>query len=224
MISVDQFITLLQCSMPVIVIIVVAIYMIRHRKDKNSDVDTMPCQLFGMRSPTLEEAEKIKKQVLPRISKSLIVLSLVMIPMTVIIAGAAISIYDTEGLGIVVILGSVGGAVLMMYIGMVSMPIYQIWSLQHRLYTVTDCYFDDIQTYIRYTPRGMPVKIYHAVVRDEIGLSWELDLPKDLQRSLVGDKCMVIIYASEEKVNKARSKGKSLYRRALYVPEDQHGY
>ena len=221
--SVDTFITLLQCSFPFIVIIGVAIYVITNFKKNKDRVDyeTTPPQFFGMRSPTNEEADGIKAQILPRTRKKVFVISAVFIPLIVIISGAAYSITETETIGTAVIMGTVALGVLLMYIGIVSMPLYEMISLHKKLYCVGDCYFADVQQVIRVNYKGIPCTVYHAVIMDQIGTTWETDLPKDLHLAQTGMRCLVIIYASERKVNKKPTNGKSLYRRALYVPKDE---
>ena len=221
--SVETFTTLLQCSFPLIVIIGVAIYVISNSKKNKDRVDyeTTPPTFFGMRAPTDEEAKEIRAEVLPRVRKNVLVMSLVFIPLIVIISGAAYSITETESIGIAVIMGTVASGVLLMYIGIVSMPLYEIISLYNKLYSVGDCYFADVQQVIRVNHRGIPCTIYHAVIKDQIGTTWETDLPKDLRLAQTGMRCLVIIYASERKVNKKPTNGKSLYRIALYVPKDE---
>ena len=79
--NVETINTLLYCSFPVVVIVTVVIYVIVNR-NKNRPVDTTPPQFYGMRSPTLEEAAEIKRQLAPRTSKPIVVLSLVMLPVS----------------------------------------------------------------------------------------------------------------------------------------------
>ena len=55
----------------------------------------------------------------------------------------------------------------------------------------------------------------------QIDLAWETDLPKYLYGVRQGSKCLVIIYDEEEKINKARSDGRSIYSRDIYVPSDE---
>lgn len=74
--TVETLTNLLYCSFPVMVIVTVVIYVIVN-KNKDKPVDTTPPQFYGMRSPTLEEAAEIKRQLAPRTSKPIVVLSLV---------------------------------------------------------------------------------------------------------------------------------------------------
>ena len=218
--TVETLTNLLYCSFPVVVIVTVVIYVIVN-KNKNRPVDTTPPQFYGMRSPTLEEAAEIKRQLAPRTSKPIVVLSLVMLPIAVCAGGAAISMYGEEDLGVVIIIGSVAAGVLLMYIGMVSMPLYRIISLHTKSYSVGECYFADVRHLIRVNHRGIPCDVYHAVIKDAIGTTWEADLPKELRFVQVGARCLVVIYASEKKVNRSPTNGKSLYRRDIFVPRDE---
>ena len=129
--TVETLTNLLYCSFPVMVIVTVVIYVIVN-KNKDKPVDTTPPQFYGMRSPTLEEAAEIKRQLAPRTSKPIVVLSLVMLPLAVCAGGAAISMRGKEDLGVVIIMGSVAAGVLLMYIGMVSMPQSSYKTLQCR--------------------------------------------------------------------------------------------
>lgn len=218
--TVETLTNLLYCSFPVVVIVTVVIYVIVN-KNKDKPVDTTPPQFYGMRSPTLEEAAEIKAEVAPRNGKVVLVLSLVMLPLAVCAGGAAISIYGEEDLGVVIIMGSVAAGVLLMYIGMVSMPLYRIISLHTRRYSVGECYFADVRHLIRVNHRGIPCDVYHAVIKDAIGTTWEADLPKNYSYVQVGARCLVVIYASEKKVNRSPTNGKSLYRRDIFVPRDE---
>ena len=222
----DDLIKLVYCSFPVVVIVTVVIYVIVHsNKNKNRPVDTTPLQFYGMRSPTHEEAEMIKKQLAPRNSKVSILFSLIMLPLAAIIGCSAYSLYGQEDLPIVIIMGFVAVAVLLMYIGIISMPLYQIISLNRRLYSVGECYFADVKHYVRVNHKGMPCDVYHAVIKDQAGQVWETDLPKELRFVEVGTRCLVVIYNSEKKVNRSPSSGKSLYRRDIFVyPEDLMRY
>ena len=222
MISADLLIKLLKCSFPVVVIVAVGIYIAANaKKNKNGDIDTTPPPMFGMRSPTDEEAAQIKKQNRPRILKTLIVISLIFLPLVVILCGVTVSLYESEDPATVIVMGFVALSVLLMYIVFISMPIYEMWSLYRKLYSVSDCYFADIRSYIRVNHKGIPSTVYHAVIKDQMGLTWETDLPKKLWGASVGSRCLVIIYASEEKVNRSRKSGRSLYRRTIYVPLEE---
>ena len=221
MITVDELIVLIRYSFPIVVIVAVGIWVIaRLRKEKKNNFDTVPAQFFGMRPPTDDEAEKIKKQICPRILKPVAVLSLVFLPLVVIIGGAAASMYEEADITVVYIMGSVAGAVLLMYLALLSMHLIEIRDVVTKHFTVCDCYFSDVQQQWRVTPRGMPVKVYHATISDQIGLKRELDLPKDLQFVRVGTPCLLVVYDEEWKVNKNRPNEKSLLRRGLYVPHD----
>ena len=59
-------------------------------------------------------------------------------------------------------------------------------SLNKKLYSVSDCYFADIRSYIRVNHKGIPNMITHAVIKDQIGSCWERDLTKDLLNVKVG--------------------------------------
>jgi hypothetical protein len=218
--NVETINTLLYCSFPVVVIVTVVIYVIVN-KNKDKPVDTTPPQFYGMRSPTLEEAAEIKAEVAPRNGKVVLVLSLVMLPLAVCAGGAAISMYGEEDLGVVIIMGSVAAGVLLMYIGFISLPLHRIISLLTKSYSVGECYFDDVKHLIRVNHRGIPCDVYHAVIKDAIGTTWEADLPKELRFVQVGARCLVVIYASEKKVNRSPTNGKSLYRRDIFVPRDE---
>lgn len=221
MITVDQLIVLLRCSFPIVVIVAVGIWVIvRLRKEKKNSFDTIPSQFFGMRPPTDDEAEKIKKQIAPRILKSVAVLSLVFLPLAGIIGGVAATIYEKEGVGVTVIMGSVAGAVLLMYLAFTFMYLVEVRDVVGKHFTVCDCHFSDVQQIWRINPKGVPVKIYHATIMDQIGQKWELDLPKDLHFVIAGTPCLLVVYDEEYKINRNRYNEKSLLRRGLYVPRD----
>ena len=60
-----------------------------------------------------------------------------------------------------------------------------------------------------------------AVIKDQIGTCRESDLTKDLFNVTVGTSCLVIIFDTEDKINRSRRNGRPLYRRAIYVPRDE---
>lgn len=217
MISADLLRIIIKCSYPVFVITVIIILTVKMRKNEKNNIYVPPAKLYGMRPPTDEEAERIKAQIMPRARRLLIVTSLIFIPLVVIISGAAVSGFEKDKLSGIV-MACVALSILAMYLALLSMPLSEIRSLRKRLYSVSDCYIADIMTYIRRNKHGSS-RIYHAVIKDQDGSEWETDLPKDLIRVSAGTKCLVIIYDSEEKVNRSRKSGKTLYRRALYVPE-----
>lgn len=222
MISADTLARLLRYSFPIVIILTVCIVCIVSAvKNKKNGVDTTPRQPCGLRPPTDEEARGIKEQVLPRVRKMIIVTSLIFIPVTVIIFGTAISMYGKKEFSLIMVMGIMGLAFALMYIGILSLPLSELRALLKRLYSVSDCYFADVQVQWRVNPKGIPVKIYHAVIRDQLDLSWETDLTKDLQYAEVGMRCLVVIYDDEAKVNRNRANGTSLYRRTIYVPRDQ---
>ena len=222
MISVDLLTKLIWCSFPIIVIVTTAVYIfVKLGKEKKYTTDNTPPMLYCRRYPTEEEIERIKEMLLPKQYKAAVIISLVFLPVVVIIAGAAISIYETEGLMVSVIMGFVALAFFAMYIGIILPALTRIRSVKNRLYTVCDCYFAHLHTYWRTNYKGVPVKICHAVIRDQIDLAWETDLPKYLHGVRQGSKCLVIIYDEEEKINKARSDGRSIYSRDIYVPSDE---
>ncbi len=222
MISADLLTKIILGSFPVIVIVTVAVYVfVKLGKEKKHTTDNTPPMLYGRRYPTEAEAGNIKAYLLPKHIKAAVIISLIFLPVDVIIAGVAISIYDTEGLMVSIIMGFVALAFFVLYIGIILPTITRIRSLKNRFYTVCDCYVANIHTYWRTTHRGVPVKIRHAVIRDQIDLAWETDLPKYLHWIREGSKCLVIIYDEEEKINKARSDGRSIYTRDIYVPDDE---
>ena len=222
MISADSLARLLKYSFPVVIIFTVCIVCIVSAiKNRKNGVDTTPRQPCGLRPPTDEEARGIKAQVLPRIRKLIIVTSLIFIPFIVIIFGAAISLYGKKEFSFIMVMGIMGLAVALMYIGILSLPLNELRALRKKLYSVSDCYFAEVYSYWRVNPKGIPVKIYHAVIRDQLDLSWETDLSKDLLNVETGMKCLVVVYDDEAKVNRNRATGTGLYRRTIYVPRDQ---
>ncbi len=219
---VDTLIKLLYFSFPVIVIVTVIFFVvIKISKEKSISFDFAVDKLYGMRSPTDEEAESIRVQVAPRLRKTLVVMSLVLIPLAICPGGAAIAAYSTEGIGPSLAMGFLAITFLSLYAALISVPLSDILSLRKKRYLVSDCYFADIRPYMRYSYRGIPSRAYRAYIRDQAGTCWETDLPKDLIRATVGTSCLVIIYDSEDKVNRSRRSGKPVYRRAVYVPRDE---
>lgn len=225
MISADLLIKLLKCSFPVAVIVVVgffvAVKLIKEKRNNADNVLTDPGLPFGMRAPTEEEAVQIKAQITPGIRRKIIVTSLVFIPLSVMPGGAAVSIYGSEDILTVMIMGFLALSILLMYIALLSLPLSELRSLNKRLYSVSDCYFADVREEIRVSHKGIPAQVCHAVIRDQIDVSYEIDLPKELRKARTGTSCLVIVYDSEEKVNRSRTNGRYLYRRAVYVPFDE---
>ena len=228
MISADLLIKLLKCSFPVVVIVVAAIYaavkISREKRNSDSNVFTDPGRPYGMRPPTEEEAVQIKKQLAPRARRKLIVISCVFIPLAVMPGGAAVSMYGSEDFATVMVIGFIALSMLLMYIVFMSLPLSEMRSLSKRLYSVSDCYFADVREEIRYNHKGIPAQVYHAVIRDQIDVSYEIDLPKDLRRATAGTSCLVIVYDSEEKVNRSRTGGRYIYRRDVFVPSGELNY
>lgn len=222
MITVDSLIKLLYCSFPVVVIVAVIIYVaVKISKEKSISFDNAPDKLFGMRSPTDEEAKSIKARLVPGLIKQVILFSLILLPLAVCPGGAAFYIYSSKGIGPAIAMGFISLAIVLLYAGLISLPLSKILSLNKKRYSVSDCYFANIRSYIRVNHKGIPNMITHAVIKDQIGSCWESDLTKDLFNVTVGTSCLVIIFDDEDKVNRSRRNGKPLYRRAIYVPRDE---
>ena len=204
----------------IIVVGMTAYYVISKLiKERRNSVDMTPPKLAGMRSPTHKEAEAIKAQVKPRVVRLIIVQSLILLPLATITALSAASMYETNQLA-TFIMGFVSGALAIMYICTLTVPLSEIRSLNNRLYSVSDCRIKEISLVKRYRPRNVPAIVRHAFIADHEGSIWECDLTKDMYGLSEGTKCLVVIYDSEDKINRHNTTGKVIYRRALYVPID----
>ena len=204
----------------VIVVGMTAYYVISKLiKERRNSVDMTPPKLAGMRSPTHKEAEAIKAQVKPRIVKLIIAQSLLLLPLTVIAALSAAAMYESNKLAALMI-GFVSGALAIMYICALTVPLSEIRSLNNRLYSVSDCRIKEITLVKRYRPRNVSAIVRHAFIADQEGSVCEFDLTKEMDGLSEGAKCLVVIYDSEAKVNRHNTTGRVIYRRALYVPLD----
>lgn len=204
----------------VIVVGMTAYYVISKLiKERRNSVDMTPPKLAGMRSPTHKEAEAIKAQVKPRIVKLIIAQSLLLLPLTVISALSAAAMYESNKLAALMI-GFVSGALAIMYICALTVPLSEIRSLDNRLYSVSDCRIKEITLVKRYRPRNVSAIVRHAFIADQEGSVCEFDLTKEMDGLSEGSKCLVVIYDSEAKVNRHNTTGRVIYRRALYVPLD----
>lgn len=204
----------------VIVVGMTAFYIISKLiKERRNSVDMTPPKLAGMRSPTHKEAEAIKAQVKPRVVRLIIVQSLILLPLATITALSAASMYETNLLA-TFIMGFVSGALAIMYICTLTAPLSEIRSLNNRLYSVSDCRIKEITLVKRYRPRNVPAIVRHAFIADQEGSIWECDLTKEMYGLSEGTKCLVVIYDSEDKVNRHNTTGRVKYKRALYVPFD----
>lgn len=222
MITVDSLIKLLYCSFPVFVIfLVIFLVIVKISKEKSISFDYTPDKLYGMRSPTDEEAVNIKAQIFPRLLKPVIVISLILLPLAAMPTVTAFYLISSNGIAPAVVMGFIALSLVFIYIGVISQPLSDILSLYKKRYSVSECYFSDVRSFIRVNYRGIPCRITHAVIKDQIGSCWESDLTKDLFNVTVGTSCLVIIFDAEDKVNRARHTGKPLYRRAIYVPRDE---
>ena len=204
----------------VIVVGMTAYYVISKLiKERRNSVDMTPPKLAGMRSPTHKEAEAIKAQVKPRVVKLIIAQSLLLLPLTVISALSAAAMYESNKLAALII-GFVSGALAIMYICALTVPLSEIRSLNNRLYSVSDCRIKEITLVKRYRPRNVTAIVRHAFIADQEGSVCEFDLTKEMDGLSEGAKCLVVIYDSEAKVNRHNTTGRVIYRRALYVPLD----
>jgi len=204
----------------VIVVGMTAYYVISKLiKERRNSVDMTPPKLAGMRSPTHKEAEAIKAQVKPRVVKLIVAQSLLLLPLTVISALSAAAMYESNKLAALMI-GFVSGALAIMYICALTVPLSEIRSLNNRLYSVSDCRIKEITLVKRYRPRNVSAIVRHAFIADQEGSVCEFDLTKEMDGLSEGAKCLVVIYDSEAKVNRHNTTGRVIYRRALYVPLD----
>ena len=220
MISTDQMTRMMFILFIVIVVGMTAFYVISKLiKEKRNSVDMTPPKLAGMRSPTHKEAEAIKAQVKPRVVRLIIVQSLLLLPLAVIAALSAAAMYESNKLA-ALILGFVSGALAIMYICILTVPLSEIRSLNNRLYSVSDCHIKEITLVKRYRPRNVPAIVHHAFIADQEGSVCEFDLTKEMYGLSEGAKCLVVIYDSEAKVNRHNTTGRVRYKRALYVPFD----
>lgn len=216
----DQVTRMMIILFIIIVVGMTAYYVISKLiKERRNSVDMTPPKLSGMRSPTHKEAEAIKAQVKPRAVKNIIVQSLILLPLATITALSAASMYETNQLA-TFIMGFVAGALAIMYICFLTVPLTEIRCLNNRLYTVSDCRIKEITLVKRYRPRNVPAIVHHAFIADHEGSIWECDLTKDMYGLSEGTKCLVVIYDSEDKINRHNTTGKVIYRRSLYVPID----
>lgn len=222
MTTADSLIKFIWYSFPVVIIVAAVLYaVVKIRKEKNNSIDMAVPRMSGMRCPTDEEAESIKAQVSPRSGRTVMILCLVFLPLIVITAGAALSLYEDKGLPFLMVMGSVSLALVLMLAGMLSVPLSEIRSLNRRLYSVCDCTVTDVSTYWRHHGRGLPSKIRHAVISDGMGSTWETDLTRDHYGVIEGTRCLLVIFDSEEKINRMNTTGRVIYRRALYVKRDE---
>ena len=204
----------------IIVVGMTAYYVISKLiKERKNSVDMTPPKLAGMRSPTHKEAEAIKAQVKPRIVKLIIAQSLFLLPLATITALSAASMYETNQL-VAFFMSFVAGALAIMYICSLTVPLTDIRCLNNRLYTVSDCRIKEITLVKRSRPRNVPAILRHAFIADQEGSVCEFDLTKEMYGLSEGAKCLVVIYDSEAKVNRHNTTGRVIYRRALYVPID----
>ncbi len=196
----------------IIFVIIISVATKKYRESIPADL------LSGLRPPSEDEAERIMMQVKPRVVRKAIASGAVVLPLAVIIAGAAISGISRGERMLGIVLCCVSGAVFLLGIGLISQPLSELRELKNKIYSVCDCTIAEIHTYTRFIRRSfIPVTIYHAVIKDMNGYIWESDLPKDIQNVRVGTSCLVVIYAAEDKVNRNRKEGQYLYRRAIYV-------
>ncbi len=220
MISSDQMTRMMIILFIIIVVGMTAYYVISKLiKERRNSVDMTPPKLAGMRSPTHKEAEAIKAQVKPRVVKLIVAQSLLLLPLTVISALSAAAMYESNKLAALMI-GFVSGALAIMYICALTVPLSEIRSLNNRLYSVSDCRIKEITLVKRYRPRNVAAIVRHAFIADQEGSVCEFDLTKEMDGLSEGAKCLVVIYDSEAKVNRHNTTGRVIYRRALYVPLD----
>ena len=216
----DQVTRMMIILFIIIVVGMTAYYVISKLiKERRNSVDMTPPKLAGMRSPTHKEAEAIKAQVKPRIVKLIIAQSLLLLPLATIAALSAASMYETNQFA-TFIMSFVAGALAIMYICALTVPLSEIRSLNNRLYSVSDCRIKEITLVKHYRPRNVPAIVRHAFIADQEGSVCEFGLTKEMYGLSEGAKCLVVIYDSEAKVNRHNTTGKVIYRRALYVPID----
>ena len=217
MISADLLIKILKACFPLTFIIAICIAIGVSSKKNKRIIASDP--LSGMRMPTDEEADLIRKQVSPRVIRQIIAGSIFFVPVTVIIAGVVYTNYIKGDNFSTWVMGFLCMAVLLMYIGLMSQPLSDIRALRNKLYKVSDCHIADINIYTRYARKShIPVEIHHATIKDAKGYLWETDLPKDLYHINESTKCLVIIFDDEEKINRSRKNGHYIFRRQVYVP------
>ena len=220
MISSDQMTRMMFILFVVIVVGMTAFYVISKLiKEKRNSVDMTPPKLAGMRSPTHKEAEAIKAQVMPRVVKLIIAQSLLLLPLAIIAALSAAAMYESNKLA-TLIFGFVSGALAIMYICALTVPLSEIRSLNNRLYSVSDCRIKEITLVKRYRPRNVAATVRHAFIADQEGSICEFGLTKEMYGLSEGAKCLVVIYDSEAKANRHNTTGRVIYKRALYIPRD----
>ena len=205
---------LLKALLPITIIIIVIVLTKRSIKKEVREISAAP--FAGMRDPTDEEANIIKYQVIPREKKKATMLTLIFLPLAVIITGAFITNYQPGNLFATIAGSCLVFGIWSMFIGMVSSSLQTISDLKKKRYQITDCTITEIN--IRPTGKHR-VDTYFATVKDCKDNVWETPLPKDLLSVSEGTRCLLLIYDSEEKINRNRKNGIPVFRREVIVPD-----
>ena len=213
MTNIEFVLRLLKACLPITVIIIVIVLINKSVKKEVREISAAP--FAGMRDPSDEEANLIKHQVTPRERKKATMLTLIFLPISIIVTGAFIANYQPGNLAATIAGSCLVFGVWSMFIGLTSAPLQTISDLKKRRYQICDCTITDID--IR--PSGKHrVDTYFATVKDSKDNVWETSLPKDLLYVTEGTRCLLLIYDSEEKINRNRKNGMPVFRREVIVP------
>lgn len=176
-------------------------------------------KLFGMRAPTEDEAELIRRQVTPRNRRKIIVSCMIFVPVCVIATGVYLTQVDFSTLWKPIGFGFFVFGVYALFFGFLSAPLSDQHSLKKRHYAVCDCTIKEIRSYYRHTRTSFSRKeFFQIVVQDDKGYVWVGAMPKDLEDVSEGTRCLLIIYDSEDKINAGRKNGMPVFRREIVVP------
>ena len=105
-----------------------------------------------------------------------------------------------------------------MLFGLLSAPLSDMHALRKKLYTVSDCRITEIRISYSYRSRSWkPVELRQAITKDDQGFTWVAALPKDLRDVSEGTKCLVVIYDTEDVINRSKRDKMPVYRREIVV-------
>ena len=210
----ETILKLIRAFLPITLVIITIVVISKTSKKDIREISAAP--FAGMRDPTEEEANIIKYQVIPREKKKATMLTLIFLPLAVIITGAFIANYQPGNLAATIAGSCLVFGIWSMFIGMASAPLQTISDLKKKRYQISDCTITEID--IR--PSGKHrVDTYFATVKDCKDNVWETSLPKDLLSVSEGTRCLLLIYDSEEKINRNRKNGIPVFRREVIVPD-----
>ena len=213
MTNIEFVLRLLKACLPITVIIIVIVFINKSVKKEVREISAAP--FAGMRDPTDEEANIIKYQVIPREKKKATMLALIFLPIAIIVTGAFIANYKPGDLSVTIAGSCLVFGVWSMFIGLTSAPLQTISDINKRRYQICDCTITEIDV----RPSGKHrADTYFATVKDSKDNVWETSLPKDLLNVTEGTGCLLLIYDSEERINRNRKNGRPLFRREVIVP------